>query len=167
MAGVKPIAPATPIMNNDIASVPFQDMHQVHCFGCGALNAYGLRIKSFREVGEFVCRWTPQPFHIGPPGHVFGGVIASVVDCNSVWAAIATLCDEGGHDLAAAAAPFTLITSKLSVNYVAAAEISKTLEVRARVQARTSRRMTVASRVLQEGVECANAEVIVVSRRPA
>jgi len=56
-----------------------QDRLPVHCFGCGALNAHGLHIKSRWDGDEFVCLWQPRPEHIGYPGYVYGGTIASLV----------------------------------------------------------------------------------------
>ncbi len=41
----------------------FQDYyedHSSHCYGCGRLNTYGLRIKSFWDGEETVCRFTPR-----------------------------------------------------------------------------------------------------------
>ena len=51
------------------------------CFGCGTLNAHGLHIKSRWEADELVCVWQPRPEHIGYPGTVYGGTIASWYVC--------------------------------------------------------------------------------------
>jgi hypothetical protein len=37
-----------------------QDVLLVHCYGCGALNAHGLQIKSHWDGDELLCRWQPQ-----------------------------------------------------------------------------------------------------------
>jgi uncharacterized protein (TIGR00369 family) len=52
-----------------------------HCFGCGQNNRSGLRLK-FLVDGDhrIVCRVrVPRRFE-GPPGHVHGGVIATLLD---------------------------------------------------------------------------------------
>ena len=51
----------------------------------------GLRLKS-RWVGdEVVCDWTPRPeFAAGPKHILYGGIISAVMDCHSIWTAIAT-----------------------------------------------------------------------------
>jgi len=54
-----------------------QDVLKVHCFGCGSLNEQGLQIKSHWQGDELVCHWQPLPHHIGHPGIVYGGTIAS------------------------------------------------------------------------------------------
>lgn len=137
-----------------------QDVLKVHCFGCGALNEQGLQIKSHWEGEDLVCRWRPQPQHIGHPGVVYGGTIASIVDCHSIWAAMATWCRDAGIELDTGAPPF--VTGKLSVNYLKPARIDQVLELRARVVDAGERRSTVRCSVLQDGQECALAEVICV-----
>ncbi len=144
------------------AGPALQDQLKVHCFGCGALNAHGLHIKS-RWVGdELVCRWRPQPFHIGHPGLVYGGTIASIVDCHAIWAAMGTACRQAGHDLAGGPPPFAFVTGKLSVSYLRPAAIDGALELYARVQAQSDRKYLVSCRVLQHGAECATAEVLTI-----
>jgi acyl-coenzyme A thioesterase PaaI-like protein len=147
---------------NDTGGRPLQDLLKVHCFGCGALNERGLQIKSCWDADDMVCRWLPQPHHIGHPGIVYGGTIASVIDCHAIWTAIGTLCRQTGHDLATAPPPFAFVTGKLSVNYLKPAAIDQALELRARVVDQGERRFVVACSVMQQGVECANAEVITV-----
>lgn len=139
-----------------------QDVFKVHCFGCGALNAHGLQIKSHREGDELVCRWRPEPFHIGHPGYVYGGTIASIVDCHAIWTAMDDHCRATGHDIAGGALPFAYVTGKLAVSYLKPAAIDEELELRARVADKSERKTVVACRVLQGGVEVANAEVVTV-----
>ena len=135
-----------------------QDVMKVHCFGCGSLNDKGLQIKSHVEGEEVVCRWQPPPHHIGHPGIVYGGTIASIIDCHSMWTASAQSgqLESGGP---------TVVTARLAVNYLKPAKIDLPLELRARVTDKSERRFNVACRVLQDGVEVANAEVVAVRVR--
>ena len=139
-----------------------QDRLQVHCFGCGALNAHGLHIKSRWEGDEFVCVWQPSPEHIGYPGYVYGGTIASVVDCHAIWAALSAHCREAGHDLSSGPPPFGVVTGSLRVNYLKPALVTQPLELRARIVLHAERKSVVACSVRQGAVECATAEVITV-----
>jgi acyl-coenzyme A thioesterase PaaI-like protein len=139
-----------------------QDVFKVHCYGCGALNEQGLQIKSHWEGDELVCRWQPKPHHIGHPGFVYGGTIASIVDCHAIWTALATYCRDGGIDLEKGQPPSPAVTAKLSVSFLKPALIDQPLELRARVVDVSDRRANVACRVLQNGVECATAEVVTV-----
>ena len=70
----------------------FQDSYPddvSHCYGCGRLNPHGLQIKSYWEGEEAVCRYRPQPYHTAIPGYVYGGLIASLIDCHSTGTASA------------------------------------------------------------------------------
>ena len=70
-------------------AVSLQDRYAPNnrCFGCGAKNEKGLRIKSFPRDGEVVCEFRPQPHHEAFPGILNGGIIGSLLDCHCNWAA--------------------------------------------------------------------------------
>lgn len=137
-----------------------QDRLPAHCFGCGTLNAHGLHIKS-RWVGdEFVCVWQPGAQHIGYPGFVYGGTIASVVDCHAVWAALSAHCRQAGHDLGSGPPPFGVVTGRLLVNYLKPASVARPLEVHARIVEHGERKSVIACSVRQGPNECATAEVV-------
>ena len=56
---------------NDEAAIQdrYDDAFQV-CYGCGAKNARGLQLKSFRRGDEVVAEYTPRPEQLGVPGVV-------------------------------------------------------------------------------------------------
>jgi acyl-coenzyme A thioesterase PaaI-like protein len=54
------------------------------CYGCGANNEAGLRLKSHVQGDRVVARFHPRPDQIGVPGVVYGGLIASLVDCHGI-----------------------------------------------------------------------------------
>jgi acyl-coenzyme A thioesterase PaaI-like protein len=141
---------------------PLQDRLPVHCFGCGTLNARGLHIKS-RWVGDdFVCVWQPPPEHIAFPGCVYGGTIASIVDCHAIWASLSVHCRQDGHDLGSGPPPFAVVTGSLRVSYLQPARVAQPLELRARVVEHGERKSVVTCSVRQGSVECAIAEVVTV-----
>ena len=139
-----------------------QDRLAGQCFGCGSLNAHGLHIKSHWIGDAFVCIWQPDPQHIGYPGYVFGGTIASIVDCHAVWAALSAHCRDAGHDLNGGPPPFSVVTGSLHVNYLKPASVTQPLELRARIIEHGPRKSVMACSVRQGPVECATAEVIAV-----
>ena len=69
---------------------PFQDCVDWHCYGCGRLNDHGLQIKSHWDGDDVVCRWQAKPFHVGLPGRLQGGVIATTIICHTLWTTTAT-----------------------------------------------------------------------------
>lgn len=60
----------------------------------------------------------PGPLHIGYPGYVYGGTIASVVDYQTIWTAMAESCQDAGHDIETGPPPFAYVTGKLSISYL-------------------------------------------------
>jgi len=53
-----------------------------YCFACGNSNAEGMRLKFTydEERDRFVCRFRLGKRYTGPPGHVHGGIIATILD---------------------------------------------------------------------------------------
>jgi uncharacterized protein (TIGR00369 family) len=56
-----------------------------HCFGCGEENPQGLKLKfvvdaSDPEAITATARVTLTRMHEGPPGHIHGGIIATLLD---------------------------------------------------------------------------------------
>jgi acyl-coenzyme A thioesterase PaaI-like protein len=114
-------------------------------------------------VGDaFVCVWQPGAHHIGYPGFVHGGTIASVVDCHAVWAALSAHCRQAGHDLNSGPPSFGVVTARLLVNYLQPASVAQALEVRARIVEHGERKSLIACSVRQGAEECATAEVVTV-----
>ena len=57
------------------------------CFGCGCLNSKGLKLKSYVKDSSIFASFTPEKHHEAFPGVLNGGIIGSVLDCHSNWAA--------------------------------------------------------------------------------
>src|SRR5580692_396144 len=60
----------------------YVQMQKNYCFACGRDNPDGMRLKfTFdEEQNRFVCRFRLGKRYTGPPGHVHGGVIATILD---------------------------------------------------------------------------------------
>ena len=142
----------------------FQDSYPddvSHCYGCGRLNPHGLQIKSHWEGEEAVCRYRPEPFHTAIPGYVYGGLIASLIDCHSTGTASAAALRETGGEGHAETAP-RFLTASLRVDYLKPTPIDATLEVRAAVESVKGRKVVINSRLLANGEVCATGEVVAV-----
>ncbi|MCB0255652.1 MAG: PaaI family thioesterase [Caldilineae bacterium] len=129
-----------------------------YCYGCGRLNPDGLHIRSFRDGDEAVCHFQPRPYHIAIPGFVYGGLIASLVDCHAMGtAAAAALADQPPG----AEAP-RFVTASLKVDYLRPTPLGPLLELRGRVVDLTGRKAVVAVTVTVDGVITARGEVVAV-----
>lgn len=77
----------------------FQDYYPdelSHCYGCGRLNEHGLQIKSAWDGEETVAYFTPRPYHTAIPGYVYGGLLASLIDCHGTGTASAAATEPRG-----------------------------------------------------------------------
>lgn len=138
-----------------------QDKAPIHCFGCGSLNEHGLHIKSFWAGEDVVCAWRPKPHHIGHPGILYGGLIASVVDCHCIWTAAAHAHRAAGVEMEGAP-KFAYVTAALTVNYRKPVSIDSAIDLRARVLEFGERKAIVKCTVSSKGLVCAEAEVVAV-----
>jgi acyl-coenzyme A thioesterase PaaI-like protein len=133
-----------------------------HCWGCGPLNPEGLRIRSYVEGEETVCRFQPSPAHMAGPTHVVnGGILATVVDCHCVCTAIADAYRAAGAELGTEPLRWC-VTASLRIDYLAPTPIAGPVELRARVREAKGRKRVVECSVRSGGTECARAEVVAV-----
>lgn len=132
-----------------------------HCYGCGELNPEGLHIESFWDGDETVCRFEPAPYHTAIPGYVYGGLVASIIDCHSTGSATAAAYREEGRELGSEP-PLRYVTGSLKVDYLKPTPIGVTLVVRGTIQEVRGRVVVVHSSLSVEGVTCATGEVVAV-----
>ena len=142
----------------------FQDHypeHVAHCYGCGRLNEHGHQIKTFWEGEEAVTRFKAEPYHTAVPGFVYGGLIASLIDCHSTAAAAAAMYRAEGRDLDSAPA-FRFVTGALNVDFLKPTPIDGPLELRGRIREIKGRKVVVETEVFAEGVVTARGKVVAV-----
>ena len=88
-----------------------------HCFGCGRHNPNGHQLKSFADGEEVVGRFMPLQQHISVPGFVYGGLLASLVDCHAMATAAAAAELAAGRRIGEGPAP-RYVTASLHVDYL-------------------------------------------------
>lgn len=98
------------------------------CFGCGPANDRGLRIKSFVEGHEVVCRWHPAPHHLAFENVLNGGICGTLLDCHCNWTAAHHLMAAMGGD-----APPCTVTAEYHVKLRRPTPMDGELLLRARV----------------------------------
>jgi acyl-coenzyme A thioesterase PaaI-like protein len=147
----------------------FQDYYPDHlsqCYGCGRLNEHGLQIKSYwdgdaADSAETICIFTPRPEHIAIPGYVYGGLIASLIDCHCTGTAAAASYRAAGREMDTEP-PFRFVTASLHVDYVRPTPLGVSLEIRARVTELKGRKVVMEATLSAEGQVCARGEVVAV-----
>ncbi|MEJ2558827.1 MAG: PaaI family thioesterase [Anaerolineae bacterium] len=142
----------------------FQDYYPdelSYCYGCGRLNEHGLQIKTCWDGDEAVTRFQPRPYHIAIPGYVYGGLIASLIDCHATGTAAAAAYRAEGRAMDSEP-PLRFVTASLHVDYLRPTPLGVPLEVRGRVKEIKGRKVVVEATLSAEGQVCARGEVVAV-----
>jgi acyl-coenzyme A thioesterase PaaI-like protein len=147
-----------------MTTLAFQDYYPenvAHCYGCGRLNELGLRIRTRWEGEESVTRFRPRPEHLAIPGFVYGGLLASLVDCHGTGTAAAAMYRAEGRPMDSLPA-FRFVTASLHVDYLRPTPIEGELEIRGVVAEIKGRRVIVKVSVSAAGQVTARGEVVAV-----
>ena len=154
-------------MPDDTPIPAIQDLypeHLAHCYGCGRLNEHGHHIRTFQDGEQTVSEFTPDASHIAVPGFVYGGVIASLIDCHSTATAAAAMAEASQHPLLGPGArtPPRFVTGSLHVDYLRPTPLGEALVVRGKAREIRGRKVIVESTVYAGGVATARGEVVAV-----
>lgn len=138
----------------------FQDLYPedyANCYGCGWNNELGLHLKSYWDGDETVCYHTPEPKYTGGfPGFVYGGMIASLMDCHGAGTAAAAKARESGQPIS------RFVTASLKVDYLKPTPLGVELEIRGKVVEIKGRKVTVDLRLLADKVLCASGSTLMI-----
>lgn len=141
-------------------NTPFQDQYPddyAHCYGCGRSNEHGLQLKSYWSGEESVCRHTPRPYYTGGfPDFLYGGMIASLMDCHGAATASAAKSRETGKSMS------RFVTASLKVDFLNPTPLGVELEVRGRVYEIKNRKVTVDLLLTADEKHCAQGRGIFV-----
>jgi len=142
----------------------FQDLYvadYAHCYGCGRLNPDGLQIKTHWEGEESVTRFLPRPYHTAIPGFVYGGLLASLLDCHGTGTAAAAAARAQNRALDSDP-PLRYVTASLKVDYLKPTPMGVTLEIRGRAREVKGRKVVVEATLFANGVPTVKAEIVAV-----
>ncbi|MFH1984536.1 MAG: PaaI family thioesterase [Pseudomonadota bacterium] len=142
----------------------FQDYYPddvSHCYGCGRLNPHGLQIKSTWDGDATVCTFRPRPEHTAVPGFVYGGLLASLIDCHATGTAAAAAYREAGRPMDSSP-PFRYVTASLQVDFLKPTPIDRQLLVRGTVAEIKGKKTVVAVTVHSGEALCARGTVVAV-----
>ena len=136
-----------------------------HCYGCGRLNAHGLHVRSEWTGEEAVARFRPAPYHVAMPGYVYGGLIASLLDCHGIGTAAAAAMRAAGQEPGRDPTP-RFVTASLTVEYLRPTPVDAELVLRGRPTEVRERKVTVEGTLSADGVECARSRLVAVRLPP-
>jgi acyl-coenzyme A thioesterase PaaI-like protein len=105
-------------------------------------------------------------FNPGAPNVMYGGHVASLLDCHSIWTAIAFAYRTEGRPLGTAPR-VAYVTRRLSVDYLRPTPLDREIHLRAWVEGDVGRRTTVRSELGPAGDTTATADVVAVRVDPS
>ena len=142
----------------------FQDFYPEalsHCYGCGTLNEHGLHIQSFWEGEESMCTFRPHAHHTAIPGYVYGGLLASLIDCHGTGTASAAAY-RAEHRAMDTDPPLRFLTASLRVDYLKPTPLGVDLIVKGIVKEVKGRKVVIEETISANGEICVKGEVIAV-----
>jgi acyl-coenzyme A thioesterase PaaI-like protein len=142
----------------------FQDYYPdevSYCYGCGRLNDHGLQLKSYWDGNDTVAIFLPKPYHIAIPGYVYGGLIASLIDCHGTGTASAASYRKEGREMGTDP-PLRFVTARLQVDFLRPTPLGVPLEVRGKIKELKGRKVVVSITVSVEKEVCARGQVVAV-----
>jgi len=133
------------------------------CYGCGTENEHGHHVESHWDGDEVVAHFTPKPYHTAFPGIVYGGLLASIIDCHGIGSAAAFAHRAAGHEMGDSDEDVPrYVTGNLEVSFKAPTPMGVELELRAREVELGERKVVVAVKVLAAGQVTAEGKVVAV-----
>lgn len=142
----------------------FQDYYpddSSYCYGCGRLNEKGLQIKSYWDGEQSVARFVPRPEHMAIPGYVYGGLLASLIDCHGTGTAAAATARAENREIDSDPA-IRFVTGSLKVDYLRPTPLGPELELRGTVREIKPRKVIIDIDLLADGELCVRGEVTAV-----
>lgn len=132
-----------------------------HCYGCGRLNEHGLHVRSDWDGDETVAVLTPRPHHTAIPGYVYGGLIASFIDCHGTGSAALAAYRAAGRE-PGSDPPLRFVTASLRVDYLKPTPMGVPLEARGMIVEVKPRKVVVDITLRAGEAVCAKGHVVAV-----
>jgi acyl-coenzyme A thioesterase PaaI-like protein len=143
---------------------PVQDYYPdelSHCYGCGKLNEHGHHIQSYWDGNETIATFNPKPYHTAIPGYVYGGLIASLIDCHGTGSAALASYKAAGRK-PGTQPPFRFVTASLQVDYLCPTPLGVPLELRGTIVEIKGRKVITEITLSAEKIICAKGRIIAV-----
>ena len=137
-----------------------------HCYGCGRSNPRGHHLKSYWDGQETIARFTvPPEFSGGVPDHVYGGMVASLLDCHGTASAAAFACRAAGREMGEGGEFTRFVTASLKVDFLRPTPIGVELVVKGQLRSIEGRKVQVSLSLSDGDQMCARGEMLAVQLR--
>ncbi len=145
-------------------SKAIQDLYPddvAHCYGCGKNNLAGLHLKTYLTGDETISYFTPDSQYTAIPGAVYGGLIASLLDCHGTGSAAAFICKKENIPLEA---PLQVrcMTASLKIDFRQMTPLGVELNIRGRLKSISGRKVVVEMTLSANEQICVTAEILAI-----
>jgi acyl-coenzyme A thioesterase PaaI-like protein len=131
------------------------------CYGCGQLNNSGHHFRTGWQGEQTITIYEPLPEHTAIPGFVYGGLIASLIDCHGTGSASLALHQKNGHEVGTGTPP-RFVTASLHVDFLKPTPQGVPLKAIGKIEEIHPKKWKVHTEVYAQDVLCAKGEVIAV-----
>lgn len=132
------------------------------CYGCGRLNEQGHHFRTGWSEDRTLTIFTPGPEHTAIPDFVYGGLIASLMDCHGTGSASLALHRKNGNEAGDGSEPPRFVTASLQVNFLKPTPHGGPLHAYGSVEEIHPKKWKVKTEVYANDLLCASGEVIAV-----
>jgi acyl-coenzyme A thioesterase PaaI-like protein len=133
-----------------------------HCYGCGKNNPDGHQLKTYLVGDETIAHFTPNEKYTAIPGSVYGGLIASLLDCHGTGSAAAFVCKAKNISLDNAPIPVRCVTASLKVDFKSLTPMGTLLELKGTLRKIEGRKIWVDMTLSANGNVCATGEILAI-----
>ncbi len=130
------------------------------CYGCGRLNDEGIHVRTYWEDDQTVSLIQPDQKYIAIPGFVYGGFLASFIDCHGTGSASLALHRKNGHEPGDGTTPPRFVTASLHVDFLRPTPQGVQLKAVGKVEEIHPKKFKVEIQVFANNLHVANGEVI-------
>lgn len=134
-----------------------------HCYGCGPANPSGHHLKSYLLGDRTEARFTPdRRYSGGVPDNVYGGMIASLLDCHGTASAAAFAYRDRGREMGDGGEPIRFVTASLQINFRKPTPLGEELLITGTLKSLEGRKAFVSLSLSASGIECAAGEMLAI-----
>ena len=130
------------------------------CYGCGRLNETGLHLRTGWDGDKTVTLYEPREEHKAIPGFIYGGLIASVIDCHGTGSAAIFLHRKQGNEPGDGVPAPRFVTASLHVDYLKPTPANEVLKAVGVVEEIHPKKYKVRTELYAGGTLCATGEVV-------
>ncbi len=151
-----------PDNNRSLAIQQYYADDYAWCYGCGRHNPQGHHFETRWDGDDTLTEFVPKAEHTAIPGFVYGGLLASLVDCHSTGSAALALYRQAGHEPGDDAPVPRCVTASLKVDYLKPTPLGGVLRVRGHIKEIGAKKVVVASEVYAGDTVVVTSEVVAV-----